>query len=204
MTPARHVVRIAAHRARSVRRAQVLGLTIIELTVVLIVIGVIVTLLVVPSMSGMIARHRVQGVQAELIGDLQLARSEQARRNGDSTAVAMTFGSSADLTCYTIHTVAALACDCTRAPGDACGAAPGAQEIKTLQFARSVGVTVAAASASGPTIVFSPPQGLVTPTDLVIDVQSATRGQLRTSISRTGVPSVCSPDGSVTGVRTPC
>ena len=204
MTPARHIAGISARRARSIRRAHQIGLTIIELAVVLIVVAVIATLLVAPSMSGMIARHRVQGVQAELIGDLQLARSEQARRNGDSTSVAVSFGGNANLTCYTIHTVAALACDCTRAPGDACGAAPGAQEIKTMQVARSVGVTVAAASASGPTIVFSPPQGLVSPTDLVIDVQSATRGQLRTSINRTGVPSVCSPDGSVTGVRTPC
>ncbi|MCG3190353.1 MAG: hypothetical protein LKCHEGNO_03061 [Burkholderiaceae bacterium] len=177
------------------------GMTIIELTVVLIVVGVLVTLLVIPSMKGMIARHRVQGVQAELIGDLQLARSEQARRNGNADSVSIDFAGNADLTCYTIHT-GTTACDCTRALGDACGAIPGAQEIKTMQFARSVGVTVAATSASTPKLVFSPPQGLVTPLDLVIDVQNTTSGQLRTSINATGVPSVCSPDGSISGVRT--
>jgi Tfp pilus assembly protein FimT len=182
---------------------QARGLTIIELTVVLIVVGILVTLLVIPSMSGMIARHRVQGTQAELLGDLQLARSEQARRSGDATAVAVSFGGNGDITCYTIHT-GATACDCTRAAGDACGAVPGAQEIKTIQFARSIGVTVAATSASGPMLVFSPPQGVAAPTDLVIDVQSAASGKLRTSVNGLGVPNVCSPDGSISGVRTPC
>lgn len=179
------------------------GFTIIEMTVVLTVIAAIVTLLVMPAMGSMVARHRVQGVQAELLGDLQLARSELARRSADPTKISINFGSNADLTCYTIHTGDA-ACDCTRVPGDACGAVPGAQEIKTMQFARSVGVTVAATSASAPRIVFSPPQGLVSPTDVVIDVQSAIRGQVRTSLSGLGAPNVCSPDGSVPGVRTPC
>jgi len=184
----------------SVQKAR--GLTIIELTVVLVVVGILVTL-VIPSMSGMIARHRVQGTQAEMLGDLQFARSEQARRSGDATAVAVSFGGNAEITCYTIHT-GATACDCTRAAGDACGAVPGAQEIKTIQFARSGGVTVVATSASAPVLVFSPPQGVATPTDLLIDVQSATSGKLRTSVNGLGVPNVCSPDGSISGVRTPC
>jgi len=177
------------------------GMTIIELMVVLIVLALLMTLVIAPSIGAMVARHRVQGVQAELLGDLQLARSEQARRNGDAVPVAVSFSSDANITCYTIHT-GASPCDCTLAAGTACNAVPGAQEIKTMQFARSVGVTVAATSASGPKIVFSPPQGLVAPTDMLIDVQSTTSGQLRTSINATGVPSVCSPDGSVPGVRT--
>jgi Tfp pilus assembly protein FimT len=178
-------------------------MTIIELMVVLIVLGVLVTLLVVPAIGGMVARHRVQGVHAELLGDLQLARSEQAQRNGTSTSVSIAFGGNADLTCYTIHTVAGpTPCDCTRAPHDACATVPGAQEIKTMQFERAVGVSVAASSPSGTRITFGPPQGLATPDNLVIDVQSATRGQLRTAVSGLGVPAVCSPDGSIPGVRT--
>ncbi|HEU5297477.1 MAG TPA: hypothetical protein VFU71_22050 [Burkholderiaceae bacterium] len=172
------------------------------MTVVLIVLGVIIAVLVIPSMSGMVARHRVQGVQAELLGDLQLARSEQAQRNGTSTSVAVSFGSNEAVTCYTIHTVGGALCDCTRAPGTACTGVADAQEIKTMQFERAVGVSVAASSPGGGSLVFAPPKGLVTPADVVIDVQSATRGQLRTSISATGVPSVCSPDGSILGVRT--
>ncbi len=195
-------MKIMRCRADAPRAQRTRGMTIIELTVVLILVGVLVTLLVIPSMKGMIARHRVQGVQAELIGDLQLARSEQARRSGDATPVSVSFGSDADLTCYTIHT-GSTACDCTRAVGDACGAVAGAQEIKTMQFARSVGVSVAASGASGPRIVFSAPQGLVSTPNPVIDVQSATSGHLQTKVKPTGVPSVCSPDASISGV-VPC
>lgn len=197
-TPPAIAARVARHADAT--RARPRGFTIIEMVVVLIVVGLIVTL-AAPSMSRMIARHRVQGVQAELLGDLQLARSEQARRNGNVESVSVSFGSNADMTCYTIHT-GTTACDCTRAPGDACSAVPPAQELKTMQFARTAGVSVAATSASAPRLVFSPPQGLVTPTDVVIDVVSATRGQLRSSINPTGVPTTCSPDGSIPGVPT--
>lgn len=178
------------------------GMTVIELMVVLIVLGVLVSVVIAPAIGGMIARHRVQGVHAELLGDLQLARSEQAQRNGSSTKVRVAFGGNADITCYTIHTVSGgMSCDCTRAPGDACALVAGTQEIKTMQFARAVGVSVAASSPSGARITFSPPQGLASDS-LVVDVQGSTRGQLRTSISVLGVSSVCSPDGSIPGVRT--
>ena len=178
------------------------GLTIIELTVVLIVLAVLTAVIAIPAMNGMAARHRVQGVQAELLGDLQLARSEQAQRNGTSTKVSVTFGSNANITCYTIHTVATAACDCTRTPGTTCNGVAGAQEIKTMQFDRAIGVSVAASGPGGGTVVFKPPQGLLESAGVVIDVQSTTRGQLRTSLSGTGVPAVCSPDGSVPGVPT--
>jgi prepilin-type N-terminal cleavage/methylation domain-containing protein len=179
------------------------GMTIIELMVALIVLGILVSLVIAPAVSGMAGRHRVQGVHAELLGDLQLARSDPALRNGTNTSVSVAFGSNANITCYTIHTVSgATPCDCTRAPGDACTPVVGAREIKTLQFARAAGVSVAASSPTGSRITFAPPQGLATPDNLVIDVQDATRGQLRTSISGLGVPSVCSPDGSIPGVPT--
>jgi Tfp pilus assembly protein FimT len=177
-------------------------MTIVELMVTLIVLAVIITLSVAPSIKGTVARHKVQGVHAELLGDLQLARSEQAQRSGNSTAVSVSFGSNADMTCYTIHTADGAACDCTRAPLDACALAAPSQEIKTMQFPRAAGVGVAASSPAGARITFNPPQGLVTPSDVVIDVQDPTSGQLRTSISGLGVPSVCSPDGSIPGVRT--
>jgi len=188
-----------------VSRARVRGMTIIELMAVLIVLGVLASVLVAPAINGMVARHRVQGVHAELLGDLQLARSEQAQRNGTSTSVSIAFGSNADVTCYTIHAVlAGVVCDCTRGPGNACLPADPPAEIKTMQFARAAGVSVAASSPAGARITFAPPQGLASPDNLVIDVQSNVRGQLRTSISGLGVPNVCSPDGSIHGVRTPC
>ena len=185
------------------------GMTIIELITVLIVLGVLVTLVAGPSMRGMTARHRVEAVNAELLTDLQLARSELAQQSDNVTLVAVSFGSDAQRSCYTVHTVAlaasGVACDCTRTPGDVCTPfAPGAREIKTMQFDRVVGTSVAASSPVGGRILFAPPQGLATPDGLVVDVQDAVSGQLRTTINGRGVPSVCSPDGSIRGVRTPC
>lgn len=177
------------------------GLTIIELVVALIVVGVIVTL-VAPSMRGMMARKRVEGINAELLTDLQLARSEVAQRSGSGTPVAVTFGGNADITCYVVHTApAGVVCDCTLAPDVACTPAGAASAIKSMQFARAAGITVAASSPSGSRVVFAPPQGLATPSDLVIDVQTPANGQLRTAVSGLGVLTVCSPDGSIQGVN---
>jgi len=178
------------------------GLTIIELVVALVVIGVVITL-AAPSMRGMMARHRVQGVQDGLLTDLQLARSEVAQRSGTLTVVALTFGGNADVSCYTVH-VSGADCDCTRGAGSACTVTPSA-EIKTTHLTRAAGVSVAASSPSGTRIEFEPPRGMVKPATagMVIDVQDAVSGHLRTSINSLGVPSVCSPDGSMRGVN-PC
>jgi prepilin-type N-terminal cleavage/methylation domain-containing protein len=183
------------------------GLTIIELLTVLIVLGVLVTLMAGPSMRAIGARHRVEAVNAELLTDLQLARSELAQQGDNATVVALSFGGDAQRSCYTVHTAtlaaSAAACDCTRAVGDACTVA-GTREIKTLQLDRAVGTSLAASSPAGARVVLSPPLGLMTPDGLVVDVQDAVSGQLRTTINSRGVPSVCSPDGSIPGVRTPC
>jgi type IV fimbrial biogenesis protein FimT len=188
----------AGHQANRLLRMR--GLTLIELIVVIAVIGVLIAL-VAPSMRGMMARQRVQGVNAELVTDLQMARSEVARHSGAAASVAVTFGGNAQISCYTLHTVdAGATCDCTRTPGSVCTPALLVQEIKTVQLSRAAGVAVAASSP----IVFAPPQGLATPADLAIDVQDPSGGQLRITVNRLGRPSVCSPDGSIRGVPTPC
>lgn len=184
--------------AASASRRPARGLTLVESLVVLAVLGVLIAL-VAPSMRGMIARQRVQGVNAELVTALQLARSEVAQRSGMATKVAVSFGADANFTCYSVHTVAAGGtCDCTRLPGAVCTAP--AQEIKSMQFARAEGVSVAASSPSGTVVVFAPPLGAATPGDLVVDVRDVTSGYLRTAINAMGRPSVCSPDGSIKGV----
>jgi len=186
--------------------AHQVGLTIIELMTVMIIVAVVIAV-ATPSMRGMMARQRVQGVHTELLTDLQLARSEMAQRRGASTQVAVTFGGDAAVSCYTLHAVVAgINCDCTRGPGNACAPIPAgttSPEIKTLQLTRAAGVSLAASSPGGTSIKFTPPQGLVSPADVVIDVQDAVSGHLRTSVSGLGVPSVCSPDSSIAGVK-PC
>lgn len=177
------------------------GLTIIELITVLIVVGVLISL-AAPSFRGMIQRQRVQGVSDQVLGDLQLARSEVAGRGG--AAVAVSFGGNGALSCYTIHSPASApgaACDCTRTPGQACVPAGALQEIKTAQVPRAEGVSVAASSPGGPMLNFAPPQGVATP-GFVVTVQGDAGGQLRTDVRALGSLSVCSPDGSMRGVPT--
>src|SRR4030095_16419600 len=116
----------------------------------------------------------------------------------DSTKVIVSFGGNANITCYAVHTEPVANCDCTRPPGSVC-AAP-AQAIKSMQFARADGVSVAASSPSGSKVTFAPPQGVAMPDDLVIEVRDALSGYLRTTINSRGRPTVCSPDGSIKGV----
>ncbi|MCW5659925.1 MAG: prepilin-type N-terminal cleavage/methylation domain-containing protein [Burkholderiaceae bacterium] len=186
------------------RPRRVSGVTIIELVIVLVVLGVVIAL-VAPSMRGTIARQRVQSVQADLLTDLQLARSELAQRSGTSTSVAVSFGGDAAVSCYTLHAVVpGVTCDCTRGAGNACTpAVTPSPEIKTAHVTRADGVSLAATSSGGSSMVFAPPQGVMTPADFVINVQNTLSGHLRTTFSALGVPSVCSPDGSMRGVL-PC
>jgi type IV fimbrial biogenesis protein FimT len=173
------------------------GFTLIELLITLAVLGVIIAMGVVPLIRGALQRHRVEGIQAELLTDLRRAQSEAAQRS--ATAVAVSFGGNAELSCYTVHLQEPdMNCDCTRPVGSACTPAAAAPEIKSMQFARSGGVTVSAASASTgiARVVFSA-RGQAAPDDLMIDVQGTAQGQLRTSVSGLGVPRVCSPDGSI-------
>lgn len=180
------------------------GVTIVELIIVMAVIGILIAV-VAPSMRGMMARQQVQGVNAELVTDLQLARSEVTRRSGGGTSIGVTFGGDAQMTCYTLHTISAgAACDCTRTPGQACLPAGVLDEIKTVQVRRASGVALAASSAGGTALTFAPPQGFVAPSDLFVEVRGEASGRLRTSINASGRPTVCSPDNSIRGVPTTC
>ncbi len=182
-----------------------LGLTIIELMTVLVVLGVLVTL-VAPTFRGMMQRQRVQGIQDQLLTDLQLARSELAVRASASASspVAVTFGGDGMVTCYTIHTAGTGAtCDCTRAVGQVCQPPDVLQEVRTVQLPRAGGISMAASSPSGSSVAFSPPQGLATPAGLTINITGDISGQVRTTVGDLGRPDVCSPDGSIRGVP-PC
>jgi len=171
------MTRAAKTRMVGCRRCS--GLTFFELMVVMVVVAILAAIAVSPPMRGMMARQQVEGMQAELLTDLRLARSEALQRSGDSMSVAVTFGANADVSCYTIHVVTpGVVCDCTRAPGDVClPAAPG-QELKSMHYPRAAGFSVA---ASSPSVVFAPPKGLASPDGLVIEVQGTLSGHLRRS-----------------------
>ncbi|MFN0184964.1 MAG: GspH/FimT family pseudopilin [Aquabacterium sp.] len=175
------------------------GFTLIELLMVVALLGII-GLLVAPSMQDMLARQRVQSITSELMTDIHLARSEATQR---SRPVRMVFGTNASMTCYTIHTTGVVGnCNCTKAQGTAClrndGTAwPGITELKTVQIPRSTTVTVAATPATS--ITFDLPQLLPNRPDFRMTVSSSRGGQLRAATNLTGRPTMCSPDGSMSG-----
>jgi type IV fimbrial biogenesis protein FimT len=174
------------------------GLTLIELMVVVAVMAILV-LLAGPSVRDMVAVQRVQGINAELVTDLQFARGEASRRNRD---VHMRFGAAGD-NCYVLYIdLVAGNCDCTRTPGvNVCNG--GIEEIKTVKVPPAAGVSLSASSATGPIIVFDKRAGTSLPAEFTVSVSSEVHGQLRTQVNPAGRPSVCSPDGSVKQVP-PC
>jgi type IV fimbrial biogenesis protein FimT len=168
------------------------GFTLLELMVVVTLMAIMVTL-VGPSMRELIAVQRVKSIHAELVTDLQFARSEATRIG---RPVLMRFQTAADMGCYVIYSEAGMGnCDCTRAPGAACQG--GFQEIKTVQVPTSLGVSLAASSATDTIVSFDQRSGMSDPGDFRIDLASNLRGALRATVNAAGRPGVCSPDGSI-------
>jgi prepilin-type N-terminal cleavage/methylation domain-containing protein len=181
------------------------GLTLIELMVVVVLVGILLAL-VAPSVRGMISAQRVRSINAELLTDLQFARSEAARRNRD---VFIRFRSASS--CYTLYAAeVAGSCDCRNTPGvDVCTGGP--EEIKTVKLSAADGVAFSASNVSGQqTLRFERGHGTILPDGIFDPAASAPRfgvlvtgvprGQLRTEVNMSGRPTVCSPDGSITQV----
>jgi type IV fimbrial biogenesis protein FimT len=184
------------------------GLTLVETLITLAVVGVLVAL-VAPSARGLIARQRLLGMQAELLGDLQFARSESLRRGANAPGIVVQFGGNADIACYAVLTTGAANCLCTKRPAPICFPKGEREELKIVQIDRATGVDLAAAGASAAAepdgvvlgeIAYAAPLATVQPADLAIDLQSDHGGKLRVIVNAMGRPNVCSPDGSHSGV----
>jgi type IV fimbrial biogenesis protein FimT len=204
-TPLRHASSPRSHR----------GLTVIELMAVVAVVAVLAAL-AAPSLRGMLARQRVAAINAELVTDLQYARSEAVSRNRE---VYVTFRTaprvgSPLMTCYTIHTMGTVGtCDCRKPPGTACQNVAELIEIKTVQVLATTDVALVPPASPGNRVGFTGVQGLAfwsghLPTDadystgwqdFLVGVESSISGKLRTAIGIAGRPQVCSPDGSIGG-----
>jgi type IV fimbrial biogenesis protein FimT len=168
------------------------GFTLIELMVVVALVATVMAL-VGPSVRELLATQRVRGISAELMTDLQYARSEAVRRN---RPLLVQFSSDDTMDCYVIYTEAAIGrCSCLRPPGLACTG--GFEEVKTVQLPKSLNIAMAASSAADRIVSFEPLAGDSRPGAFSIDLTSSVRGALRTSVNATGRPAVCSPDGSI-------
>lgn len=187
------------------------ALTLIELMLVIAVAGVLIAL-AAPGLRDFILLQRLKSVNAQLVTDLQFARSEAAARQ---QLMRLVFRSDPSLTCYSIYTspVNATRCDCRLGVGAACSG--DMREVRTVLLPVADGVRVAPQSGIGQDIAlaYDPVSGgIVTiPTDDVSAPLNAYRVQasidaqriLRTTVGRSGRLSVCAPASSSVGAP-PC
>lgn len=188
------------------RRSQP-GFTLIELMVTITIIGIL-AMVVAPSFRQMILMQRLRSINAQMVTDINLARSEAVTRR---KWLEVGFKSNASMSCYVLYTGTTGTCNCTRPIGSACDA--GSQEVKTVQVPTDLGVTFApvATIPYSPDIAFDPVSGnlryaifnSMAPGMPAAWIQASTtmRGKLDTYISIPGRASVCTPDGSVPGTR---
>jgi type IV fimbrial biogenesis protein FimT len=178
------------------RAAAARGLTLVELMIGLAFLGVLMAL-AAPSLRATMAAQRIRAINAEMVTDIQFARSEAVRLN---RPVIMTFGEDEYGSCYTLYLrEVAGYCQCTRGVGRACRGGPTeikTQSLKGLEAAKIIGES----DTQTHDIAFDARQGLPNHSSFVIDVTSQIRGRLRTQIGPTGRISVCSPDASVSGM----
>ena len=168
------------------------GLTLVELLVAVVVLGVLAGL-AVPSLNTFIMRKRVDIAANELMADLRLARSMTMQSNA---MVRLTFNSSAAGTCYTVSTGGSQlgSCNCNNGMGSSCTAPSGAAptEIKTVTLPAARGVSITPTSS---VLAFNGLSSLPTVANFSADVTGTAGGQLRVSVSPVALSRICAVSG---------
>ena len=186
------------------------GFTLIEIMITVALL-VIIIVSVAPSFKRLIETQRVRSTAAQLVTDLQFARSEAVQRN---TLMRLTFQESTTETCYTIYTSSVNndRCDCRFGAGNACPSDPTdptkrRTELRTVSFPKNSGVKViipftefdssfAFDNVTGglfkiPTDDASSPLDSIS-METFIDAER----KLQIRLNRAGRPSICKPAGS--------
>lgn len=199
---------------RSSRKAFAAAFTLIELMIVVALIAVIVAL-AAPSFRDMILMQRLRGINAQLVTDLALARSEAISR-GVFVGVRIQAGSGG-MSCYIINTRTTLdapLCDCTAPAGSRCLVANATQttEVRTVQIPTDMVVLLGIGQAAD-NFTFDPRTGgmKLAPSDFgrydtsgfQVETYIDTARKLRTAVSLSGRLTVCTPTGSGIG-GSPC
>jgi type IV fimbrial biogenesis protein FimT len=197
------------------------GFTLVELMVAIAVIAILVTL-AAPSFYNFILVQRLKGINAQLVTDMQFARSEATSRfergaggNVDVQIIVSPAASGATMSCYSIYIDNSadprFKCDCTQPPGMRCVQA-STQEIRTVQIPTSLGVRLALPNRQASDFAYVSTNGAIRiglvdfvadSPDFIVESSIDTTRKLRTTIGLSGRPSVCSPGGAISG-STPC
>lgn len=188
--------------------------TLIELMVAIAVAAILVAL-AAPALRDFILMQRLKAINAQLVTDLQFARSEAAARN-EYVRINFRIRSSGDamMTCYSIYTSPLgnnTRCDCRLGVGQAC-AAPQ-REIRTVQFPNDGKVLVRPVVGQDTAIAFDHVSGGLFTAPADVDPSPAESFSihayiddsrvLRTVLNRSGRPSVCAPSSASVGAP-PC
>lgn len=184
------------------------GLTLIELMIGVVIMGVLAAI-AVPSMYEFIMRKRVQGVADELLVDLRLLRSAglMASERNDFPFARIDFRSSATMTCYAVHPSNRwLFCDCLRTP--VCTNIPGTPSppalVKLVQLPQGNRVSVRPAAGTPSALEIDHTTGL--PRDgveLAVEVSAPAGGTVQVRTNGTGQARICSVSGHG-GTYAPC
>lgn len=196
-------------RGRPLRHARrPSAFTLIEVLIAVAIAGVVL-IIAVPSFRDFMLVQRLKGVNAQLVTDLQYARSEAAARG---TYLRLFFRKDASQACYTLYALKAGAslgtrCDCLQA--SPCDAETTANEVRTVRVPAADGIDVEVkAGYLNPSdgsldtafaydhrtggLVSSPTDFLPTPLQAVVIESSISNGRLlRTSVNLAGRPTVC-------------
>ena len=167
------------------------GVTLVEVAVVLAVLG-IVTTSAAPGMTGLLDTRRLDGTATQLATDIQYVRSEAVARN---QPVRLSFYSSAEASCYVVHTGLSAQCTCPAAGPAQCSG--DAEQIKTVSLPAAQRVSVQANVGS---VLFDPLHGTSTPTG-TLRVLGPQGRAVHHVINVMGRVRSCSPLNTVPGYR---
>ena len=160
------------------------GVSLIE-TAVVIAIGAILLSSAVPGLQSTLGRRHLDGVAAQLAGDLQFARTEAVARN---EPVRISFHADAAASCWVVHTHRQSLCSC-----DAGRAACTGDAVLIRSVAVPADRRVAVAANVG-SILYDPVHGTSTPAGTLRAV--GTSGEVHHVVNLLGRVRSCSPQGA--------
>ena len=172
---------------RRVHALPTTGMTMVEVTAVLVIMTLLMTM-AVPSLGSFVARHRLRAAAEHLATDLGEARHEAAKRR-QTMHLAIASGSH---WCYAIATAASAACD-----------GSDSRALRSVRGSEHPGITVIEASPFS----FDPATGASLANKAQLNGAAAVHGHavlassrgdvVQVRISQLGRPAVCAMDAPV-------
>ena len=167
------------------------GVTLVEACIVMAVLS-IVSASAAPGMRDLIDTRRLDGAATQLATDIHHVRSLAVARN---QPLRLSFHSSAEASCYVVHTGLSSQCSCATAGLAQCSG--GAEPIKTVRLPLEQRVSVQANVVS---VLFDPLHGTSTPT-ATLRVVGAQDRAVHHVINVMGRVRSCTPLNTMPGYR---